>query len=104
MINDPQRAWEAYFQVLSWWGTPAQLEAILRRITPDELLRIMREAGSPEEMAALVAELKADRERSRWWRRTVSGLKEALVWFGLGGGALAALLAARAVWRFWAGS
>jgi hypothetical protein len=103
-MGDPQRQWEALFQVLNRWCTAAELEAITRRISAAELLALMKSAGSAEEIAILIADLKADQARTRWWRDFFRGLRELFIWFGLTGGALGAVLAARAVWTSLAGS
>lgn len=89
---ESERHFELYLRVLQRWGTPSECEHILKKV------------GSPEDVERWIAAFDEWYERDRWWVRFWARVREGLIWVGLLGGALGAVIAARAVYTFLQGS
>lgn len=102
MEQDEQR-FEAYLQRFREWGTPAEMRMIFLWATPEEVRAILKELGPPEEAITTVQAAKRMRERDEWWAAFWRRTREGLIWIGLVGGVLGAILAGRAVASFLVG-
>ncbi len=88
---ESERHFQRYLEVIQRWATPEEVSALLRKV------------GSPEAVEDMLADYRADREHREWWKHFRRRCREGLIWFGLVGGAFAAVAAARAVWSSFAG-
>lgn len=82
MIEDPQRHWERYFQVMSRHRTPEQVEETFEKI------------GNHAEVLLAIEAFQDRWERWEWSARFWKRAREVLIIVGLTGGVFAAIAAA----------